>query len=108
MSTADFTTWLRGFLAACGDTPLSAGQMEMIRTEMAKVVSTPTATFVPTFVPVPYQPPFWIDPSPRWVNPSPYGGVQITCGAGFDPNLKALSQTVTFDLEALGVPRLTS
>lgn len=60
MTAADFAVWLRGFLAACGNAPLSAAQLEMVRAELAKVVAVAPPVFVPTIPLAPlalWQPP---------------------------------------------------
>lgn len=89
MSTETFATWLRGFMAACGDTPLTAAQMDTIRAELAKVV--PSSAVGPIVInPAPIYPmvhPIWVTqpstlPPPMWDPLSPFGHFEITCDNG--------------------------
>ena len=74
MSPADFTVWLRGFMAALAGTPMTATQAEVVRVELAKVVTPYPWTL--TVFPLPAN--------PLPVNPMPWGQPSTVCAGTTD------------------------
>lgn len=60
MTNAEFSIWLKGFMAACGSNQLTADQLKLIKEELDKVTAAPYVPqyIIPQYVPqyVPYTP----------------------------------------------------
>lgn len=79
VSVTEFRAWIAGFVAAIGDTPLSADHMDLILALVLKLVpdkqptpSTPQTPYIPPGpiprISNPWEPlPLYLRPSPIWL-----------------------------------------